>query len=178
MCIRDRLTDFSAHILRHTAATRWLRAGADVVVVAGLLGHSSLDTNSDVHQRPRPTDRDLAAAVEAGAVGSSTSPAVRTPDRPPAGPGSHRGRSRTARPRRRRARPRLARTPGTAPGPHSPYRWPSRPAGAVRGPARARRPGRRTAPGRRPGRPRGPAIVAARPPVPTVRPAPRGPLST
>jgi len=39
-----RLTDFSAHILRHTAATRWLRAGADVVVVAGLLGHSSLDT--------------------------------------------------------------------------------------------------------------------------------------
>src|SRR5664280_1562636 len=148
MCIRDRLTDFSAHILRHTAATRWLRAGADVVVVAGLLGHSSLDTNSDVHQRPRPTDRDLAAAVEAGAVGSSTSPAVRTPDRLPAGPGSHRGRSRTGRPRRRRARPPPARTPGTAPGPHSPCRWPSRP-----------------------------AIVAARPPVPTVRPAPRGPLS-
>jgi site-specific recombinase XerD len=36
--------EVSAHTLRHTAATRWLRAGVDVVVVAGLLGHSSLDT--------------------------------------------------------------------------------------------------------------------------------------
>jgi integrase/recombinase XerC len=57
--------DVSAHTLRHTAATRWLRAGVDVVVVADLLGHASLDT-------PRtytlPTDRELAAAVEAAAV--------------------------------------------------------------------------------------------------------------
>ena len=39
-----RLVDVSAHTLRHTAATRWLRAGVDVVVVvvAGLLGHASL----------------------------------------------------------------------------------------------------------------------------------------
>ena len=36
--------EVSPHTLRHTAATRWLRAGVDVVVVAGLLGHSSLDT--------------------------------------------------------------------------------------------------------------------------------------
>jgi integrase len=39
-----RLVDVSAHTLRHAAATRWLRAGVDVVVVAGLLGHASLDT--------------------------------------------------------------------------------------------------------------------------------------
>ena len=42
-----------------------LRAGGDVVVVAGLLGHSSLDTTRTY---TGPTDRDLAAAVEAGAV--------------------------------------------------------------------------------------------------------------
>ena len=55
----------SAHTLRHTAATRWLRAGVDVVVVAGLLGHSTLETTRTY---TRPSDRELAAAVEAGAV--------------------------------------------------------------------------------------------------------------
>jgi site-specific recombinase XerD len=57
--------EVSAHKLRHTAATRWLRTGVDVVVVAGLLGHSSLDTTRTY---TRPTDRELATAVEAGAV--------------------------------------------------------------------------------------------------------------
>jgi site-specific recombinase XerD len=60
-----RLVDVSAHTLRHTAATRWLRAGVDVVVVAGLLGHASLDTTRTY---ALPTDRELAAAVEAAAV--------------------------------------------------------------------------------------------------------------
>src|SRR5664280_2382347 len=143
----------------------------DVLVVAGLLGHASLEVTRTY---TRPTDRDLAAAVEAGAVEYLSRP-VRTPGRPPAGPGWRPGHSRTALPRHRRARPPPARRPGTVPGPHSPGRWRSRPAGAVRGPARARRPGGRTALGRRPGRPRGPATAAARPLVPSVRPAvPRG----
>ncbi len=47
--------EVSPHTLRHTAATRWLRAGVDVVVVAGLLGHSSLDTTRTY---TRPSDHD------------------------------------------------------------------------------------------------------------------------
>jgi len=42
-----------------------MRAGVDVVVVAGLLGHSSLDTTRTY---TRPSDHEPAAAVEAGAV--------------------------------------------------------------------------------------------------------------
>ena len=61
--------DVTAHTLRDTAATRWLRAGAGadvvVVVVAGLLGHASLDATRTY---TLPTDRELAAAVEAAAV--------------------------------------------------------------------------------------------------------------
>jgi hypothetical protein len=60
-----RLVDVTAHTLRDTAATRWLRAGADVVVVAGPLGHASLDATRTY---TLPTDRELAAAVEAAAV--------------------------------------------------------------------------------------------------------------
>jgi site-specific recombinase XerD len=58
--------EVSAHTLRHTAVGHpVLQAGVDVVVVAGLLGHSSLDTTRTY---TRPSDRELAAAVEAGAV--------------------------------------------------------------------------------------------------------------
>jgi len=42
-----------------------VRAGVDVVLVAGLLGHASLDPTRTYTV---PTDRELAAAVEAGAV--------------------------------------------------------------------------------------------------------------
>lgn len=51
---------FTAHQLRHTAATRWLRAGVDVVTVAELLGHADLETT---RLYTRPTHADLAAAV-------------------------------------------------------------------------------------------------------------------
>jgi integrase len=52
-------------VLRHTAATRWLRARVDVVVVAEPLAHASPDTT---RRYTLPTGRELAAAVETGAV--------------------------------------------------------------------------------------------------------------
>jgi integrase/recombinase XerC len=50
------------HVLRHTFATRLLReAGADLVTVAELLGHESLNTTA---RYTRPSEADLEAAVE------------------------------------------------------------------------------------------------------------------
>ncbi len=49
------------HMLRHTFATRLLReAGADLVTVAELLGHESLNTTA---RYTRPSEKDLEAAV-------------------------------------------------------------------------------------------------------------------
>lgn len=55
----------SPHTLRHTAATRWLRAGVDIVTVAELLGHAWLDTTRRYTQ---PSTDQLHAAVEAGHI--------------------------------------------------------------------------------------------------------------
>lgn len=57
--------DACPHTLRHTAATRWIRAGVDLVTVAELLGHASLDTT---RVYTLPSADDLAAAVEAGQI--------------------------------------------------------------------------------------------------------------
>lgn len=54
------------HMLRHTAATNWLRAGTDLDVVRALLGHASLaSTGTYLHAR----DEDKRRAVEAVAAG-------------------------------------------------------------------------------------------------------------
>lgn len=55
----------SPHTLRHTAATRWLRAGVDIVTVAELIGHVWPDTTRRYTQ---PTSDQLATAVEAGGI--------------------------------------------------------------------------------------------------------------
>jgi integrase/recombinase XerC len=57
--------ELSPHTLRHTAATRWLRAGVDLVTVAELLGHALVETTR-IYTRPDPEH--LTAAVEAGRV--------------------------------------------------------------------------------------------------------------
>ena len=54
------------HMLRHTAATSWVRAGTDLDVVQALLGHMSLaSTTVYLHAR----DEDKRRAVEAVAAG-------------------------------------------------------------------------------------------------------------
>lgn len=55
------LEGVTPHTLRHTFATRLLRAGIDIVVVAALLGHSRLDTTA---RYTRPGWTDLERAVE------------------------------------------------------------------------------------------------------------------
>lgn len=49
------------HVLRHTFATRLLRRGVDIVVVAALLGHARIDTTA---RYTRPSWGDLEKAVE------------------------------------------------------------------------------------------------------------------
>jgi len=55
------------HMLRHTAATNWVRAGVDLDVVQALLGHASLaSTTVYLHAR----DEDKRRAVDAVAAGT------------------------------------------------------------------------------------------------------------
>lgn len=51
----------SAHVLRHTAATNLVRGGVDLVLVAEILGHSSLETT---RRYSLPTEADRASALE------------------------------------------------------------------------------------------------------------------
>lgn len=55
--LEDRIT---AHVLRHTYATRMLRQGTDIVSVSELLGHTSLETT---RVYVRPSEDDLEKAI-------------------------------------------------------------------------------------------------------------------
>ena len=52
---------FSAHVARHTAATRLVRDGVDLVLVAEVLGHASLETT---RRYSLPSEADRASALE------------------------------------------------------------------------------------------------------------------
>jgi len=54
--------DFDPHWFRHSAATRWLRAGISIEVVSKLLGHSSVTVTSAVYGHL--TAQDARAALE------------------------------------------------------------------------------------------------------------------
>ncbi|WP_084413524.1 tyrosine-type recombinase/integrase [Desulfovirgula thermocuniculi] len=62
---RARIPGLHPHTLRHTCAYNMLRAGADIVTVAEVLGHSRLDTTA-VYTRPRLAD--MERALERGEV--------------------------------------------------------------------------------------------------------------
>ena len=53
--------DTTTHVLRHTFATRLVRGGTDLVIVADLLGHARLETT---RVYTGPTDQDRAGALE------------------------------------------------------------------------------------------------------------------
>lgn len=55
------LEKVTPHVLRHTFATRILREGKDLVIVAALLGHSRLETTA---RYTKPTYQELENAVE------------------------------------------------------------------------------------------------------------------
>jgi len=57
------LNSVHPHVLRHTCATNMLNAGVDLVKVAAILGHESLDTTA-IYTKPR--FQDLSEAVEKG----------------------------------------------------------------------------------------------------------------
>lgn len=57
----SRLEDVTPHVLRHTFATRLIRAGVDIVIVAALLGHTRIDTTARYTQ---PEWTDLERATE------------------------------------------------------------------------------------------------------------------
>ena len=52
--------DTTTHVLRHTFATRLVRGGTDLVIVADLLGHARLETT---RANTGPTDEDRATAL-------------------------------------------------------------------------------------------------------------------
>lgn len=60
------MENITPHVLRHTFATRLLRRGVDIVVVATLLGHARIDTTA---RYTRPGWKDLEKAVEGGLEG-------------------------------------------------------------------------------------------------------------
>ena len=53
--------EITAHVLRHTFATRLVRGRTDLVIVAELLGHARLDTT---RAYSRPTQQDAIDALE------------------------------------------------------------------------------------------------------------------
>jgi len=53
--------DTTTHVLRHTFATRLVRGGTDLVIVADLLGHARLETT---RVYTGPTDEDRTAALD------------------------------------------------------------------------------------------------------------------
>ncbi|MZP31347.1 tyrosine-type recombinase/integrase [Heliobacterium undosum] len=57
--------EVTPHGLRHTAATNMLSSGADLVTVAEILGHESLDTTA---RYTKPSARKMAEVVEKGEV--------------------------------------------------------------------------------------------------------------
>lgn len=71
---RTGIDHFHAHALRHSYATRLLRAGVPVEVVAELLGHTSAQTTADIYSHLSVEDH-RRALVAAGVLVEHTGPA-------------------------------------------------------------------------------------------------------
>jgi integrase/recombinase XerD len=64
---RSGVAEFTPHTLRHTMATRLLRAGVDAAVVAELLGHASSQTTTSTYGHLRVEDHRL-TLIKVGAL--------------------------------------------------------------------------------------------------------------
>jgi integrase/recombinase XerD len=54
---RAKVAGVTAHVLRHTFATRWVEAGGDIYVLSKILGHASVEITERIYVHETPASR-------------------------------------------------------------------------------------------------------------------------